>query len=219
MSMQQSTKQPLQTPRIKIQSTNEQICSFLKQQIAEGTLEQGQQLNLNQIADALNVSVTPVRDAINLLIHEGFIDKMGNKMFIHAIPEEERSMLEEALIAQICAGYRICVETGKREELLNQLEEALKLEEESIDGEIRANYTFDTVFVRCVGNKFLTQNIVKDFEYYDDLMYIANNIDSEKQRAKSAEEHREIIKLIREERDGDFEPLMRRHYRDVVTID
>jgi len=38
-------------------------------------------------------------------------------------------------------------------------------------------------------------------------------------KTMNSKEHREIIKLIREERDGDFEPLMRRHYRDVVTID
>ena len=82
---------------MKIQSTNEQICNYLKQQIADGTIQQGQQLNLNQIAELFGVSVTPVRDAVNLLIYEGFIDKVGNKMFIHKIPEEERSMLEQAL--------------------------------------------------------------------------------------------------------------------------
>ena len=54
---------------MKIQSTNEQICNFLKQQISDGTLVQGQQLNLNQIAESLGVSVTPVRDAVNLLIY------------------------------------------------------------------------------------------------------------------------------------------------------
>ena len=93
---------------MKIQSTTEQICTYLKQQISEGELVQGHQLNLNQIAESLGVSVTPVRDAVNLLIYEGFIDKVGNRMFIHKIPEEERRMLEEAMVAQICTGFKIC---------------------------------------------------------------------------------------------------------------
>lgn len=202
---------------MKIQSTNEQICSFLKQQISDGTLVQGQQLNLNQIAEALGVSVTPVRDAVNLLIYEGFIDKVGNKMFIHKIPEEERRMLEQALVTQICTGFHLCIQMGIREELIKSLEKALENQENISENDRRAEMTFDTTFVRCTGNKFLIRNVVKDFEYYDDLMYIAYQIHSEKQRVKSLQEHKEIIKLIREKRDDEFPEMMARHYQDIVV--
>lgn len=204
---------------MKIQSTNEQICNFLKQQISNGTLVQGQQLNLNQIAESLGVSVTPVRDAVNLLIYEGFIDKIGNKMFIHSIPEEERNMLEKALITQICTGYQLCLEMGRREKLINALEEALEYQENSAENDRRAELTFDTAFVRCTENKFLIRNVVKDFEYYDDLMYIAFQIHSEKQRMKSLKEHKEIIQLIKEKRDDEFQKMMTKHYRDVIIKD
>lgn len=201
---------------MKIQSTNEQICNFLKQQISDGTLVQGQQLNLNQIAESLGVSVTPVRDAVNLLIYEGFIDKVGNKMFIHKIPEEERRMLEKALVTQICTGYQLCLEMGLRDELIKALEDVLDDQENTTENDRRAEMTFDTTFVRCTGNKFLIRNVVKDFEYYDDLMYIAYQIHSEKQRIKSLKEHKEIIDLIKEKRDDEFPAMMTKHYQDVV---
>lgn len=205
---------------MKIQSTTEQICSYLKKQISEGNLQQGQQLNLNSIAEEMGVSVTPVRDAVNLLIYEGFIDKVGNKMFIHKIPEDERRMLDEALIAQICTGYELCIKMGLREKLLSELEACLK--EQSLaeltdtTDRLHAKVPFDTLFVSCTGNKFLTRNIVKDFEYYDDLMYIAYQVHNEKQRLKSLEEHRQLIQLVREERDDEFHDFMVMHYRDLA---
>lgn len=205
---------------MKIQSTNEQICNYLKQQIADGTLVQGQQLNLNQIADLFGVSVTPVRDAVNLLIYEGFIDKVGNKMFIHKIPAEERFMLEEAIVTQLCTGYRMCLEKGLREELVSTLEKILEHQEGNSDLDKRKNHSFDTSFdtaiVRCTGNKFLIRNVEKDFEYYEDLMYIAYHIDVEKQRIKSYNEHKEMITLIKAQRDDEFCELMAKHYSDTI---
>lgn len=205
---------------MKIQSTNEQICNYLKQQIADGTLVQGQQLNLNQIADLFGVSVTPVRDAVNLLIYEGFIDKMGNKMFIHKIPAEERAMLEEALVSQICNGYRICMEKGLRDEVVASLEKILARRDSNIEAEKRVSHSFDTSFdtaiVRCTGNKFLIHNVEKDFEYYEDLMYIAYHIDVEKQRVKSYNEHKEMVELIKAHRDDEFCELMAKHYSDTI---
>lgn len=202
---------------MKIQSTNEQICTYLKQQISEGALVQGQQLNLNQIAESLGVSVTPVRDAVNLLIYEGFIDKVGNRMFIHKIPEEERRMLEEAMVAQICTGFQICLEMGLREKLIEELETILKNQEEAGDFDhTKDEFNFDTAFVRCTGNIFLYRNVVKDFEYHNDLMYIAYQIHREKQRIKSLAEHKAIIQLIKDKRDNEFRDMMMRHYQDVV---
>lgn len=205
---------------MRIQSTNEQICNYLKQQIADGTLIQGQQLNLNQIAELFGVSVTPVRDAVNLLIYEGFIDKVGNKMFIHKIPDEERGMLEEALVSQLCNGYRICLEKGLRDTLISTLEGILEHQDSNIEADSRKGHSFDasfdTAIVRCTGNKFLIRNAEKDFEYYQDLMYIAYHIDVEKQRLKSYQEHKEMITLIKDHRDDEFCELMAKHYRETI---
>lgn len=203
---------------MKIQSTNEQICNYLKKQISEGVLEQGQQLNLNQIADAFGVSITPVRDAVNLMIHAGFIDKIGNKMFVHQIPEEERQMLEKALVVQFCTGYQLCLEMGLKEKLIKELEIILARQETLIEldpNQRQEKVPFDTAFVRCTGNIFLTRNVERDYEYYDDLMYIGFHIQYEKQKIKSLADHKKILALVKEGRDDEFYDIMTRHYQDV----
>jgi DNA-binding GntR family transcriptional regulator len=205
---------------MKIQSTNEQICNYLKEQIAEGTLKQGQQLNLNQIAEAFGVSITPVRDAVNIMIHAGFIDKTGNKMFIHKIPERERHMLEKALVLQFCAGYQLCLEMGLRDKLIKELEMIIERQATFIEidsTQRREKIPFDTAFVRCTGNTFLTRNAERDYEYYDDLMYIGFQIQYEKQKIKSLKEHKEILALVKEGRDDEFYDMMTRHYQDVIV--
>ena len=104
-------------------------------------------------------------------------------------------------------------------ELIKALEDVLDDQENTTENDRRAEMTFDTTFVRCTGNKFLIRNVVKDFEYYDDLMYIAYQIHSEKQRIKSLKEHKEIIDLIKEKRDDEFPAMMTKHYQDVVIGD
>lgn len=202
---------------MKIQSTNEQICSYLKKQISDGTLVQGQQLNLNQIAEEFGVSITPVRDAVNLMIHSGFIDKVGGKMFVHKIPAEERRMLEKALVLQICTGYQLCLEMGLRNKLIKELEEILAGQQNSIDAShSQEEMIFDTTFVRCTGNIFLTRNVERDFEYYDDLMYLGFHIKYDEQKSKSRKEHKEMIDLVKEGRDDEFYHFMLKHYYDVI---
>ena len=208
---------------MKIQSTNEQIRAYLKQQIAEGVLVQGQPLNLNHIAEDIGVSVTPVRDAVNLLIYEGIINKNGNKMSIHKIPEDEKKMLDEALVMQMYTAFKLCISMGLREKLITELEAALELQKDHGSSDLhnhnRAEDTFDTTFVRCTGNRFLIQNLERNFEYYDDLMYIAYHIHGEKQRLKSIEEHQQMIDLIKAEKDEELLPLLKKHYSELIIAE
>ncbi|MBQ6811259.1 MAG: FCD domain-containing protein, partial [Firmicutes bacterium] len=98
------------------------------------------------------------------------------------------------------------------------LERILKQQEEAKTE--KKGYSFDTSFdtaiVGCTENKFLIRNVEKDFEYYEDLMYLAYHIDVEKQIVKSRKEHEEMIRLIKEERDDEFCALMKVHYRDTI---
>ena len=106
---------------------------------------------------------------------------------------------------------------GLRDKLIEELETILKNQEEAGDFDhTKDEFNFDTAFVRCTGNNFLYRNVVKDFEYHNDLMYIAYQIHREKQRTKSLAEHKAIIQLIKEKRDDEFRDMMMRHYQDVV---
>ncbi|NKJ49381.1 GntR family transcriptional regulator, partial [Burkholderia sp. SG-MS1] len=54
-------------------SVSEQVTAELRRLILSGDLAPGQSLSLRKLADALNVSFIPVRDALNVLESEGLV--------------------------------------------------------------------------------------------------------------------------------------------------
>jgi DNA-binding GntR family transcriptional regulator len=103
----------------------EQAYDFVKARIMNLDLKPGQYLTDSQIAEELDISRTPVRDALRLLEHEGFLiseARRGWKIYslsledIHEIFDIKEAL--EGMIARQAAG---CLD----EELRNALREAM----------------------------------------------------------------------------------------------
>ncbi|NKJ46013.1 hypothetical protein CIC12_04500, partial [Burkholderia sp. SG-MS1] len=58
---------------ITSRSVSEQVTAELRRLILSGELAPSQSLSLRKLADALNVSFIPVRDALNVLESEGLV--------------------------------------------------------------------------------------------------------------------------------------------------
>lgn len=58
---------------IKIPSAKERVASELRKAILSKQLKEGENLTLESVAQQLNVSITPVREAFQILAHDGLI--------------------------------------------------------------------------------------------------------------------------------------------------
>lgn len=58
---------------IAVRSLTEQVTAELRRLILSGALAPGENLSLRKVADLLNVSLIPVRDALNILESEGLV--------------------------------------------------------------------------------------------------------------------------------------------------
>jgi DNA-binding GntR family transcriptional regulator len=58
-------------------SLTEQVYRSLRESIADGRLEPGSKITERQLAAALDVSPTPVREALGKLEHEGLVERVG----------------------------------------------------------------------------------------------------------------------------------------------
>lgn len=112
------------------------VYRLVREDIVEHRLKPGQKLNQEQIADVLEVSRTPVREALNLLERDGFLDKGGQGYSVHEMKIGEymalldlRIAIEELAVKLACSRIRIS-EMKKIEENLvassKFLEEGLK---------------------------------------------------------------------------------------------
>ena len=60
-------------------SISQQVYSYVKEQIASGVIAPGEKISEQAIADTLNTSRSPVREAIKKLASEGIIDYFPNR--------------------------------------------------------------------------------------------------------------------------------------------
>ena len=64
---------------IKIPSAKEKVASELRKAILSRKMQEGENLSLESVASQLNVSVTPVREAFQILARDGLIELRQNK--------------------------------------------------------------------------------------------------------------------------------------------
>ncbi|WP_330377346.1 GntR family transcriptional regulator [Cellulosilyticum ruminicola] len=201
-------------------SLRERVFQTIRQSILNGKYKSGDTLRESAIANELNVSRTPVREAIRQLQLEGLVHSIPNKeTVVCGITEEDvqdifmvRGKLEG--IAGRLAAERIT------EEELEKMEEILELTEfYASKGDItkleNLDHTFHDVIYNATKSKIIKQ-VLSDFH-----MYI------QQARKKSMatpgrvslliEEHRGIYEAIKN-RDGDkAEELINAHLKKVIN--
>lgn len=67
---------------INYKSLKDHVYDYISNQINTGSLKAGERLNENQICDSLQVSRTPVREALIQLFTDGYLDKLPRRGFI-----------------------------------------------------------------------------------------------------------------------------------------
>ena len=71
------------------QVLHQEVAVRLRQRIVEGQLAPGAKLNERELAEALNVSRTPLREAIKMLAAEGLVELLPNRGAVVAQMSEQ----------------------------------------------------------------------------------------------------------------------------------
>lgn len=98
-----------QDEAVATQSFREQAVRIIRSQIVSGRLEPGSMHSIGAIAEKLNVSITPVREALRDLAKEGLIEMKRNRGFLVRQPSNKelddivqiRSMIEVSSVREI----------------------------------------------------------------------------------------------------------------------
>lgn len=94
---------------MRTQSFREQAVRIIRSQIVSGRLEPGSMHSIGAVAERLNVSITPVREALHDLAKEGLIEMKRNRGFLVRKPTGKelddivqiRSMIEVSAVREI----------------------------------------------------------------------------------------------------------------------
>ena len=149
---------------IKKISYKDQVYEHLKHAIIMGDMEVGEIYSEQMIADMLNISRTPVREAIMQLKFENLIDIFSGRGFsVRPISFSDVQQIIQARTAIESTGLTVLVENADSDEaleVLSQMEECVKLDmKESLDAGhnydfMQADMEFHMLSVMFTGNEF-----------------------------------------------------------------
>ena len=181
---------------IKIPSAKERVASELRKAILSRKMEEGENLSLESVAGQLNVSVTPVREAFQILARDGLIKLRPNKgAIVLGITEtyikehyQLRAILESAC-AEIAAGEGVDI---------SGIEESYETATEALgkgDYESYANFNrdFHSEIWTAAGNHKMENMIA---ELWNGLS-MGNMVTEEEYAKVSIQEHGKIVDAIR----------------------
>ncbi|QNI31883.1 GntR family transcriptional regulator [Alloacidobacterium dinghuense] len=179
------------------------LAAKLREEIIEGHLAPGQRIIEGYWARKFGVAQTSVREAINLLINEGFATKAsGRSARVTSYSESDIAQIYELRGALEGLAARL---TTERQPDLDPLESSLKeLRKATKSGDIRALIEADLHFHLCLcelcGNRFLYSQIrtllVPLFAFV--AMRVVQSHQTAQAWESDLDRHKRIIELIRE---------------------
>lgn len=142
----------------------EHVYDYIAEQISNGTLKANSKISEQQVCEHLNVSRTPVREALGQLANEGYLINIPRKGF--TVNELSRQKAEELYtiigvlegLAAVQAAPRLTDEQiADMKDLANRMEEAIKSEDYHEYYVLQSR--FHDIFVEASGNAELERII------------------------------------------------------------
>jgi len=182
---------------VKISTTiKDQVYDLLKENILSGDLKPGERIQEVQIADKLNVSRSPVRNAINKLIGEGFLESIPNKSvcvrkFTHRDINESydfRLIIEKYAVEKVVENMNDEIADRLRTFRQSFLDNS-KIEK--LTDYLKVDADFHKYLVQVSGNKFILEALDKVSMMISPFRLMALSLES--RFMDSVEEHTTII--------------------------
>ncbi|MFS0574787.1 GntR family transcriptional regulator [Sporosarcina sp. 179-K 3D1 HS] len=177
----------------------------LQHWIIDGTLQPGEKLNDTELAEALGVSRTPIRESLQLLEVQGFVKMYPGKAT--QVTEVEKEAIND-LLPPLAALQALSAELAiphLTEETFDLLKETNARFAEAVHSEnyfaaLKIDEEFHQIIVDAAKNPYIL-SMVESLQAHVRRLFFHNSIVLTE---KSIKEHNEVIRLMRE---GDREKV------------
>lgn len=187
---------------IKRKSIKNQIYNILREKIMTQEYQLGDKINMLSLSKELNVSNTPIREALSMLERDGLIEIIPNSgPSIITFSKERFSNIAEGVEALLLGSYDLCIEKGKVSNLIAELERTLKIQKELCkdcdeNKFAQATIEFDGAFMKCCENTYVSQM----YDSLADLFYLSVLYDHwyiDTVRGSIIAEHNAILEAVK----------------------
>ncbi|MGL6197318.1 MAG: GntR family transcriptional regulator [Lachnospiraceae bacterium] len=201
----------------KKESITDQVYEIIKAQILNQTYGFGSKLNINKLANELNVSNTPIREAIYKLEKDGltvFNPNSGPKVV--DMDESRFYEIVETTLVLLIGGYKLCLLKNKIPKLINLMEENLQQQKNIINSGSEQEYAKASVtFEECILLALDNSKLCSIYNSLFDLLILAvlyDHKNSKLDRYASIQDHERILSALKQNSKEEFVALLRKHY-------
>lgn len=185
--------------KIKNKKTlNQQVYESLKQMFLDDIFESGQKLNETDIADALGVSATPVRETFRRLATEGFLEVIPYKgVYVREFSKKELMEVYECRKALEKLALELAFPNIVKEEVEELIED---LEENKNINDIDSNVDRSNKLHNYILEKSGNNRLKKLLGNLNDVLIRDRNISAGDivRRTEILEEHLKILNVLKE---------------------
>lgn len=184
---------------IKRSSMKDQVYDLVRERIFSRYYEPGEEIKILTLSQELEVSNTPIREALTMLAAEGLLTtSLNNKFRVIELSEEMMAELNETLNVLLTGGYLAAHKDGRDKGLAKLLKERLADQKAALKAGDENDYLqktllFDRSFVEVTGNS----KLIKIFDDNNYLLYLFvrhTHWKDKDNRVKKLKEHEELIK-------------------------
>lgn len=200
-------------------SLGETVFEILKAAMSEGLLQPGERLRENELADRLNVSRTPIREALNRLVERKLVEPAGGRgLIIRRLTYSEAVELYAMREIIEGAATRLAAlnATPAEIELLKALNASFAEKGLCAREYAKRNKRFHDAIADAARNRYL----------YDPLQFIQESLillgsttfTVTNRQSNAVEEHQKMIEAIVEKDPERAEEATRHHIRAAFTV-
>jgi DNA-binding GntR family transcriptional regulator len=186
---------------VSVQRLTDAAYQALKNLILTKTFTPGQRLNVDELAEQLGMSRTPVKDALNALATEGLVEIVPRRgTFVAGLAPEEIAEVFELRRALELLAAELLVARVTGEDLRRLRRHLADLDAATAGGDVdehmRHNLAFHRLFVDLAGNKKLIE-LYEGLNVHIQIARVhARAGDWQRRRAQEQAEHRAIIEAL-----------------------
>lgn len=152
---------------MKRKNLDDEVYEILLQKIMAGEYSAGEKIRLDELAEELDVSVTPVLGALRKLVFDGLVTtKRGNGFYVAVYSKEDLAEMLEALnhIFMIAFGHIMTHDPAASIARLRELSDRAQAASDACDYEsyLEVDNLFHKTIVQMMGNRYI-------LDFYDDL--------------------------------------------------
>ncbi|AVQ97808.1 GntR family transcriptional regulator [Oceanobacillus iheyensis] len=195
------------------QTAKENAFTQIQQWIIDGTLQPGEKLNDTELAKALGVSRTPIRESLQMLEMRGFVKMYPGKAT--QVTEVEKDAILDLLpplaaLQALSAELAISHITEEVLELLERTNERFSnaIRSENYYASLKIDEDFHQIIVNTANNSYI-HSIISSLQAHVRRQFFHNSIILTE---KSVEEHHAIIQLMREGKSDAIAPIMKENW-------